>query len=319
MRWLSSLLSAVTFSILTLAAVYPPPQAVTGNTAVHDPTICQDQHGTYFVFCTAPGIEIRTSKDRKNWALIGTVWPNGAPWTDQFTLTSNGSIWAPDCTYRNGEFLLYYAASSFGSQNSGIFLAKSKTGLPGSFTHEGLVTQSSPLLDYNAIDPNLIITGNSWRLSLGSFWTGIKSFDVDPHTGLFMQGNATSPTSLAERFVNSQSIEASVVFQHGNYFYLFSSWDFCCRGVNSTYNIRVGRSLTPSGGFVDQEGVGLINGGGTLVLETHDNIVGPGGQDLLVDKNGETLMVYHYYTPSGSFLGINKLDFSTGWPVVVPT
>ncbi|KJA26585.1 glycoside hydrolase family 43 protein [Hypholoma sublateritium FD-334 SS-4] len=246
------------------------------------------------------------------------MWPDGAPWTDPFTLTSNGVLWAPDCTYIDGQFIIYYAASSFGSQNSAIFLAKSKTGHPGSFTHEGLVAQSSTLLDYNAIDPNLIITGNSWRLSLGSFWTGIKEFDVDPLTGLLLQGNATSPTSVSERFVNSNSIEASVIFQHKSFYYLFSSWDFCCRGVNSTYNIRVGRSLTPSGGFVDQDNIGLINGGGSLLLGTHDSIIGPGGQDLLEDEGG-VIMVYHYYTPSGSFLGINRLDFSTGWPVVIPT
>ena len=95
------------------------------------------------------GIEIRTSTDRIAWSLIGTVWAMGQDtWTDMYTLTSNGVVWAPDCHYVNGEFVvrvlflighgflilsfqLYYAASTFGSQNSGIFLAKSQTGLPG--------------------------------------------------------------------------------------------------------------------------------------------------------------------------------------------
>ncbi|KAF8963305.1 glycosyl hydrolase [Flammula alnicola] len=233
---------------------------------------------------------------------------NGAPCTDEFTLTTNGNIWAPDCTYIDGEF-------HFWIPKLWNLPREVKTGQPGSFTDEGLVTRSSSTNDYNAIDPNLLINGRKWYLSLGSFWTGIKEMDLNPFTGQLLEGNATIITSIAERFVNSNSIEASVIFQHERFFYLFTSWDFCCQGVNSTYNIRVGRSLMPTG-FVDQGGVPLIDGGGTLILGTHDNIVGPGGQDLFVDKDGP-IMVYHYYTPTGSFLGINRLDFSTGWPVVV--
>jgi len=286
---------------------------VTGNTAVHDPTICKDKNGKYFVFSTAPGIEIRTSTDRTAWTLVGKVWPNGASWTDTYTGTSNGNIWAPDCTYINGVFWLYYSASSFGSRKSAIFLAKSTTGLPGSWTDEGLVTSTSSSNNYNAIDPNLLIVGNSWYLSLGSFWTGIKSFPVSPSTGKLL---STTPTALAQRTAAGGAVEASVVFQFGSFYYLFTSWDKCCLGTSSTYNIRVGRSSSPNGGFVDKSGVALTSGGGTLVLASSGNIVGPGGQDLLVDSDGP-ILVYHYYTSSGNFLGINRLDFSSGWPVVV--
>ncbi|KDR82661.1 hypothetical protein GALMADRAFT_238117, partial [Galerina marginata CBS 339.88] len=311
MRLLFALISALAFATLGHAVVGPG--TVTGNTAVHDPTMCKDNSGTYFVFSTAIGIEIRTSKDRIAWTLMGKVWPNGAPWTDQFTGTSNGNLWAPDCTYLDGEFILYYAASSFGSQNSAIFLAKSSTGQPGSFTNEGMVTSTSSANNYNAIDPNLIIDGSKWLLSLGSFWTGIKEMSLSPSTGKL---SSSTVTALAQRTANNGAIEASVVFKYGSYYYLFTSWDNCCQGVNSTYNIRVGRSSKATGGYVDKSGVALTSGGGTLVLGTHDSIVGPGGQDLLVDVDGP-ILVYHYYTPSGNFLGINRLDFSSGWPVVV--
>ncbi|KAG5717197.1 hypothetical protein E4T56_gene15316, partial [Termitomyces sp. T112] len=98
------------------------------------------------------------------------------------------------------------------------------------------------------------------------------------------------------------------------YYYLFSSWDTCCQGTSSTYNIRVGRSTSVNGPYVDSSGVALTTGGGTLVLQTHDAIYGPGGQDLMLDSDG-TVLVYHYYNASGNWLGINLLDFSTGWPV----
>ncbi|THU79896.1 arabinanase [Dendrothele bispora CBS 962.96] len=303
----------VLLTVVSVVFAQPGPGTVTGNTMVHDPTMCKDEAGTYYLFSTAPGIEIRTSTDRIAWTLQGVVWPDGAPWTDQYTLTSNGNLWAPDCTILDGTFYLYYAASSFGSQNSAIFLAKSTTGAPGSFADEGLVTSTEDGDTYNAIDPNLIIDNGNWWLSLGSFWTGIKIQSLDPSTG---KPTSSAVTGLAERTANNGAIEASVIYKNGDFYYLFTSWDNCCQGTSSTYNIRVGRSTSVDGGYVDQDGVPLTEGGGTLVLGTHGDIVGPGGQDILDDVDGPNL-VYHYYTSAGNFLGINLLDFSSGWPVVV--
>ncbi|KAF7365439.1 Arabinan endo-1,5-alpha-L-arabinosidase [Mycena venus] len=298
------------FSIFALASVSQAvvgPGVVTGNVnPVADPTMCKSSSGEYFVFSTAPGIEIRTSPDRTAWTLIGVVWPNGASWTDEYTGTTNGNLWAPDCT-------LYYAASSFGSQNSAIFFAKSTTGMPGSWTNEGLVTSTATGATYNAIDPNLFIDGSNWYLSLGSFWSGIKLETLGSSTG---KPSSSSVTSLATRTADNGAIEASVIYKVGSFYYLFSSWDICCQGTSSTYNIRVLRSSSVNGPYVDQSGVSGLNGGGTLVLASHDNVIGPGGQDLFTDVDG-TVMVYHYYTSAGTFLGINLLDFSSGWPVVV--
>lgn len=70
-----------------------------------------------------------------------------------------------------------------------------------------------------------------------------------------------------------------------------------------------------NGGYVDKSGVALTSGGGTLVLGSHSSVIGPGGEDVYTDSDGP-ILVYHYYTPSGSKLGINRLDFSSGWPVV---
>ncbi|KAJ8502463.1 hypothetical protein ONZ45_g11725 [Pleurotus djamor] len=299
--------------LATLAYAIPGPGIVSGNTFSHDPTMCKDSSGKWFVFSTAPGIEIRTSTDRTAWTLVGKVWPNGASWTDPFTLTSNGNLWAPDCTVIGNTFYLYYAASSFGSQNSAIFLAKSTSGMPGTWSNEGLVTQTSSSNNYNAIDPNLIIDGSNWYLALGSFWTGIKLLRLSSSTG---KPSSSSVTSLAQRTTASGAVEAASVFKSGNFWYLFTSWDKCCSGTSSTYNIRVGRSSSVTGPYVDKSNVALTSGGGTLVLSTHDSIVGPGGQDIMLDGDGP-ILVYHYYTSSGSFLGINRLDFSSGWPVVV--
>ncbi|KAJ7725374.1 glycoside hydrolase family 43 protein [Mycena metata] len=308
------LLSSIVLALAPLALAVVGPGVVTGNVnPVADPTMCKSSSGEYFVFSTAPGIQIRTSPDRTAWTLVGVVWPNGASWTDEYTGTTNGNLWAPDCTVIDGTFYLYYAASSFGSQNSAIFFAKSTTGMPGSWTNEGLVTSTATGSTYNAIDPNLFIDGSNWYLSLGSFWSGIKLETLTSSTG---KPSSTAVTSLATRTADSGAIEASVIYKSGSFYYLFSSWDKCCDGTSSTYNIRVGRSTSVSGPYVDASGVNLLNGGGTLVLASHDNVIGPGGQDIFADADG-TVMVYHYYTSAGTFLGINLLDFSSGWPVVV--
>ncbi|KAH8107338.1 glycoside hydrolase family 43 protein [Phellopilus nigrolimitatus] len=310
MRWSSHL------ALLALAGVchaYPDPALLSGDTAVHDPTLCRDDSGNYFLFSTGPGVEIRTSTDRIAWTYAGLVWPDGASWTDEYTGTSNGSLWSPSCEYAFGKFHLYYSASTAGSQNSAIFYATSSTGWPGSYTNEGLVTSTSSGDSYNAIDPHSLIFGSLWYLSLGSYGTGIKGVTLSPDTG---KPNSTDFTALAERTADSGAIQGSVIYPQGDYFYLFSAWGQCCNGTASTSSIRVGRSSSATGGFVDASGVALTSGGGTPVLETHGAVFGPGGPDLWPEAGGPVL-VYHYYTPTGSWLGINALNFSSGWPVAV--
>ncbi|KDN37892.1 hypothetical protein RSAG8_09866, partial [Rhizoctonia solani AG-8 WAC10335] len=309
-------LSAIAISALSLVssalAAFPGPGKVSGSVDVHDPAICRDSSGKYFLFCE-PGIAIRTSTDRTNWSYAGTVWSAGqATWTDKYTKESNGNLWAPDCTYANGQFYLYYSASSFGSRDSAIFFAKSTTGLPGSWTNQGLVISSTSSNDYNAIDPNLIIDGSNWWLSFGSFWTGIKLVQLAPSTG---KPSSSTIYSIAKRTSGGGAEEAPIIVKNGSYYYLFVSWDKCCSGTSSTYNIRVGRSTSITGPYVDKSGVALSSGGGTQILASHDSIIGPGGQHVFKDTDAWVLD-YHYYTSTGSLLGMNLLDFSSGWPVV---
>ncbi|THH05932.1 hypothetical protein EW145_g4443 [Phellinidium pouzarii] len=302
MHWLS-LLATLTFASFSLA--YPNPTVVSGDTKLHDPTLCKDDSGIYFLYSSGVGIEIRTSTDRITWTYAGVVWPDGASWSDLYTNTTNGPLWAPDSLLRSIDYRV-------SERKSAVFFAKSSTGLPGSFSNEGLVISTTDGDNYNAIDPNLLLDRNTWYLSFGSFWTGIKGVLLNSRTG---KTSSSTFTSLAERS-GDHAIEASVIYKYGDYYYLFTSWDRCCLGTSSTYNIRVGRSTSRNGAYVDAGGVALTSGGGTLVLETHDSVHGPGGQDLLTDTDGP-ILVYHYYTPTGNWLGINHLDFSSGWPVVV--
>ena len=155
-------------------------------------------------------------------------------------------IWAPDISFFNGEYHLYYAVSSFGSQQSVIGLATNTTLNPSSpgyrWVDRGEVIASKPGHDnFNAIDPNVIIDaeGGVW-LTFGSQWSGIKLLRLDPSTGLPFQGHATRLSSLASQ-PDHGLIEAPFVFRMGEFYYLFASSGTCCRGAASTYKIVVGR------------------------------------------------------------------------------
>jgi arabinan endo-1,5-alpha-L-arabinosidase len=300
----------------TPPASYPNPGRVTGSTGAHDPSVVRAPNGTYILATTGTNIPIKTSTDRINWVNAGTVWPSGASWTTTYT-AGGANLWAPDISYHNGQFYLYYAASTFGSQRSAIFLATSPTGAAGSWTNQGLVIESSSSVNYNAIDPNLFIdSAGQWWLDFGSFWSGIKMIRLDPATGRRSTSD-TSIRALAQRPGANGAVEAPFLYRHGNFYYLFLSFDLCCQGAASTYRIMVGRSTSVTGPFTDRAGTALTSGGGTQILAGHGSIHGPGHEAVISDA-GQDVLFYHYYADSGaSYLGINLLGWdSASWPFV---
>ena len=296
----------------TPPAAYPLPGRVTGNTGVHDPSIVRRPAGDYLLAHTGDNIALKTSPDRTAFRNAGAAFPGGAPWTTTYTGGSR-NLWAPDISYQGGRYVMYYSASTFGSNRSAIFLATSATGASGTWTNEGLVIESRTSDNFNAIDPNLVVdTSGRWWLSFGSFWSGIKLVELNPATG--KRSNATI-RGIAGR--NGGAIEAPVIARHGNYYYLWVSFDRCCQGAASTYRVMVGRSTSVTGPFTDRNGTPMTSGGGTQVLAGHGNIHGPGHQAVLADTDAEAL-VYHYYANNGaSLLGINLIGYdAAGWPFV---
>ncbi|CAG7565348.1 unnamed protein product [Fusarium equiseti] len=315
---LRSLAISSLFAIGTLASelvrrdVNPGP--VKGDTFIHDPTIVKKPDGTYLAAFTANGIGLKTSTDRTTWKDVGAAFPNGAAWTLTYT-KNDKNLWAPDLSYHNGQYFMYYSASSFGTSKSAIFLARSKTGASGSWTNDGLVVESNDKSNYNAIDPNLFVDSDGkWWLSFGSFWSGLKLVELSPSTGKPI--NKSNIISIAARPNNGGAIEAPYITKHGNYYYLWSAFDSCCKGVQSTYRTMVGRSNKVTGPYVDKAGKQLMQGGGTQLLASHGNIHGPGHPAVFKDNDADVL-VYHYYNAQGTAqLGINLIRYDNGWPTV---
>jgi arabinan endo-1,5-alpha-L-arabinosidase len=187
----------------------------------------------------------------------------------------------------------------------------------------GEVIESTISDDFNSIDPNILDDGpNGVWLSFGSFWTGIKQRRIDSKTGLLSSADAKL-YSLARRPVSESphdSIEAPILVRHGKYYYLFVSFDTCCRGANSTYRIMVGRSTSVNGPFADTHGVSMMDGGGTELLHGNAQWAGPGGQSIWLDSEKGDLIVYHAYAMSdGSpWLHLNSLQWKNDWPVIGP-
>ncbi len=310
---------------------------LTGDLGVHDPVIAREGE-MFYVFCTGGVrrgehsgiIPVRYSKDMYHWTLYGAALPGLPDWARE-EIPRARNAWAPDISYYNGRWHLYYSVSSFGSNDSAIGLATNETLDPNSphylWVDQGMVVRSHRGEDdWNAIDPQLVIEDekNVW-LCWGSFWSGIKMRRIDPRTGM-LSSEDTKLHSLASRPATETAgrgeIEAPFIVRHDGYWYLFLSFDRCCRGPRSTYNIRVGRSRKVTGPYVDRDGVSMLEGGGTMVLEASTPAWrGPGHQAVLQNISGDYL-VFHAYDGQGgrpgSRLFISTIVWKDGWPQVAP-
>ena len=296
-------------------------------TFIHDPAMAR-QGGTYYVFSTgdpagvigAGNIQIRTSRDLKSWRYTGTVFARKPAWITS-ALGSIPNLWAPDISYFGGRWHLYYAGSSFGSNNSVIGLATSPTLDPRSpayhWTDDGLVFRSTTADNFNAIDPSLVSTasGGKW-LVFGSFWSGIKLLQLDPATG---KPASTSPViySLAEKPA-PYPLEGAGITYHDGYYYLLDAVGYCCRGISSTYHIEVGRSASVTGPYTDASGTAMTNGGGMEVQGTDAGMIGP-GSPFVLGQGPAASLVYHYYDAfdnGDAWVQVRPLIWtSSGWPV----
>jgi arabinan endo-1,5-alpha-L-arabinosidase len=295
---------------------------------VHDPSIIK-QDDVYYVFSTsvktdtAGFIACRRSRDLANWERAGFVFAQIPEWARDAVPGTKG-IWAPDISFFNGLYHLYYSVSTFGSNHSVIGLATNKTldrSAPGfEWIDRGLVVRSRKHDRYNAIDPNLVADrdGKYW-LTWGSFWDGIQLARVDFATGKLLEGEGKMHT-LASRLVGRGApnpIEAPFIISHGDFYYLFASFDFCCRGARSTYFVACGRAREITGPYVDVNGRSMREGGGSVVIQGNERFKGTGHNAVLHDGDRD-LLVYHAYDAGHD--GIPTLRISPiywtpdGWP-----
>ena len=264
----------------------PAPQepVVVDTPFVHDPVMAYE-NGTYYLYCTGHGIAQMTSTDRQHWTLSkeGVLPDHKIPaWTHDSVPGFENHIWAPDVIKYKNKWYMAYSCSTFGKNTSAIgLLSNKKLSDKDGWKEEGCIVASKGGRDnWNAIDPNFIIDekGKPW-MTWGSFWDGIQLIPLDktmhPKKGAKPQTIARRyslersdvPSNPTSKEAGTNAIEAPFIMQHGGYYYLFVSWDYCCQGMKSTYRVAVGRSKNVAGPYLDKEGKPMLEGGGTLILE----------------------------------------------------
>ena len=306
----------------------------TGDTGpVHDPSIIREGN-IYYAFTTdvigLPArnfLPIRCSQDKVNWRACGSIFPTAMPGWVVAKVPGILGLWAPDVSYFNGEYHVYYAGSTLGSQQSVIGLVTNTT-LDATDPHyqwvdRGEVLESRMGDDFNAIDPNIFIDGDgSIWMTYGSYWTGIKQRQVDPATGLLLASNPTRYSLATRPGVPNNPIEGASLVHHGDYYYLFVSIDYCCNQnvASDNYKEAVGRSTGPHGPFYDESGTPMMKGGGTVLLQANADWNAPGGGTAWIDgETGESLLIFHalHMTEGGAmYQWVKELNWVNDWPVI---
>ena len=286
---------------------------LSGSLGAHDPAALVVGN-TIYLFAT--GLSAKTSTNLTSWQNATNPLNPRPSWVaDKVAGATN--LWAPDISTFGGMYHLYYAASTFGSNKSCIGHATKADIATGSWADQGTVICSNMGTsdNWNAIDPNIVIddAGTPW-MAFGSFWSGLKIIKLDA-TGA--RADTAAPTAIANGANGRGSLEGAWIFKNCGYYYLFSSWGACCDGAYD-YNIRVGRSTSVTGPYVDKAGVNLMgSGGGTLLVQGNSTVHAPGHNAVIV-YNNKTYNLYHALNASNGNASLHIAEIAwdaQGWPV----
>lgn len=299
----------ITPSVKTVAALFAlnlsllTANAQVGQPYIHDPSTIAECDGKYYTFGTGGG---------------GLISEDGWSWKGGAERPGGGA--APDVLKIGDRYLVIYGATGGGlggGHNGRILTMWNKTLDPKSpdfkFTEAIEVCSSDGMEDNDAIDPGLLLdptTGRLW-VSYGTYFGNIRLIELDPKTGERVQGNKELDIAI--------DCEASDLLYRDGWYYLLGTHGTCCDGVNSTYNIVVGRSKSITGPYLDNVGRDMFHGGGKMVIAASNRLAGPGHFGRTVIDEGVEIMSCHYeadFDQGGrSVLGIRPLLWRNGWPV----
>ncbi|WP_010185897.1 family 43 glycosylhydrolase [Sphingomonas sp. PAMC 26605] len=289
-------------SLLALLALPGAASAqLAGEPFIHDPSTIALSDGKYYTFGTGRGGLV--SDD-------GWTWHSGG-------IRPGGGV-APDIIKLGDRYYVAYAVGGGGMNGGHASLVKVMwthsldPKSPAFGYHDvGTVASSDGVEDADAIDPAFLSAEGRLWLSYGTYFGYIRMVELDPETGARLPGN--QPVDVAI------DMEATALLYRDGWYYLLGTHGTCCDGPNSSYNIRVGRSRTPTGPFVDHIGVPLLKGGGRLVVAGRGRAYGPGHFGLIDLGDGLQKFSMHYEADMDrggrSVLAIQPLLWRDGWPV----
>ncbi|TRZ45910.1 arabinan endo-1,5-alpha-L-arabinosidase [Robertkochia solimangrovi] len=310
---------------------------------VHDPSVVKEGD-TYYLYNTdvaygaevKPGIQIRKSKDLLKWDFVGWVFDGIPAKGSQFIKSKGGepfqALWAPFIYKYGNEYRLYYSLSSAVPRLSVIGLATASSPL-GPWTEKGLVvtSQDDATVQTNAIDPTVVVTptGEHW-FYYGSAWDGIYRLPLDPATGLALnsgfKGERVAQRGFTGGIVNGNIEGAEVIYNESlDKYFMFISYDW----LQTKYNVRVGRSDTPEGPFLDYNGndINTETDNFPMILapykfDGHSGWQGVSHPAVFNDGGGQYFMAHQGRPGIDSYymvLHVRKIHWTEdGWPIVSP-
>ena len=293
-------LSTILFFILYF--IFSPVRAQIGAPYIHDPSTLAECDGKWYTFGTGGG---------------GIISDDGWSWHSGADRPGGGA--APDMMKIGDRYLCIYGATGgglFGGHNGRILTMWNKTLDPKSpdfkWSTAIEVASSDGMEDCDAIDPCLLLdptTGRLWA-TYGTYFGNIRLIELDPKTGERVKGNVEKDVAI--------DCEASALMYRDGWYYLLGTHGTCCDGVNSTYNIVVGRSRSVEGPYVDNVGRDMFHGGGRMVIAAGDRATGAGHFGSTVIDEGVEVMSFHWeadFEVSGrSVLAVRPLLWKNGWP-----
>ena len=291
------------FTLAASALISVTALAQEGKPWIHDPSTIMECDGKYYTFGTGGGGLI--SEDGWNW-FSGAVRPGGGA--------------APDAIKIGDRYLVAYSATGggLGGGHAGRVLTMwNKTLDPNSpdfgYTEAIEVAASLNDEDCDAIDAGLFMDPQTGRLycTYGTYFGFIRMVELDPKTGAKVEGTVDPNIAI--------DCEATTMIYRNGWYYLLGTHGTCCDGVNSTYNIVVGRARTPYGPFLDNVGRDMVAGGGKMVVDGEDRQFGAGHFGRYIEDEGVEKMSFHWEADldrSGrSVLAIRPIVWVNDWPV----
>jgi arabinan endo-1,5-alpha-L-arabinosidase len=276
-----------------------PAFALDGQIRIHDPStimLCNDKYYTY--------------------GTGGTSLVSDDGWTWRRGVTPARRGMAPDVIHVGDRYYMYISSNPGGQPHSQVVMISSKSLDPESpdygWEDGGIVNSTDGVEFCNGIDPGLFLDptdGKLW-MTFGSYFGYIRVVELDPKTG----------KRVDDKFTNiAINCEAPTIIYHEGWYYLLATHGSCCRGADSGYNIRVGRSKKVTGPYIDHTGLNMLQGGGKLVIGSGGRAIGPGHFGLLDLSDGVQKFSCHFEADldrgGSSVLDIRPLLWKDGWPI----
>ncbi len=281
------------------------------NEDAPDPSVIRADDGQFYLFST--GNRIFRSPDMLNWTRINDCFtPEGCP----SFVPGVRRIWAPDINKIGNKYVLYFALSKWGGEDScGIGVATSvrPEGPYECINGDGKLFRSFEIGVRNSIDPFYIKDKGRHYLIWGSF-SGIYIIELSDD-GLSVKKGAVKTQ------IGGTAYEGSYIYKRNGYYYFFGSIGFCCSGAASTYQTVYARSTSLFGPYTTKTGGSLMKNQHEVLIHGNEKWAGTGhNAEIFTDKNGDDWIIYHAYSKTNPGIGrmalMDKVHWTNNWPSV---